>query len=1011
MKAADFIKKWSDSTLRERQAAQEHFIDLCRLIGEKTPAEADPFGDSYCFERGAEKTGGGDGWADVWKKGCFAWEYKGKHKDLNAALRQVQTYALDLQNPPYLVVSDMDRIIVHTNWTNTVSKKYELSLEDLRDPANHELLRDVFAGSEKLKPKVSPQDLTATVALRFGAIGKRLQERGHDPRVVAHFLNQLVFCMFAEDARLLPADLFTRTIKATQARPVVAEKQLAALFKVMATEAEDERFFGTDLIRWFNGGLFDGAATLPLTVQDLKDIGDTADENDWSEIDPAIFGTLFEQALTATRERPALGAHYTDRDKIMKIVEPVIIRPLTAEWEGVLETIRTHRAAVSAAEAERAAVHVATAEAMRTDPAAAKAAEPQRRKTLNAIERRRDAAAGAAEDALHAFLDRLAAFRVLDPACGSGNFLYVALHALKDIELRAILDAGRLGVTEPQPRVGLDAVKGIEIEPYAAELARVTLWIGDLQWMKRHGFTIYREPILNSLPQIECRDALLSEVKGADGNTGWIPAQWPEADVIIGNPPFLGAKWMYDTLGEEKTKALRNVYAGSVPASADFVAFWLHKADRHIGERRTKRAAFVTTNMVRGPSNREIMEHIERAAGIFEAWSDEAWTLNGADVRVSMVCFGASHGQKFLNGSPVDRIYANLEAGAIDVTEAARLAENAQLTARGVETGGEFDVPGDLARDWLKSGGNPNAKPNSDVLRPLISGQDLKARTRDYWLIDFHGQSIDDASLYAPPFRHLEFAVHPTRAGNRDERVEKRWWLHRRSGADVRALLANSARVIATVLVSKHRFFRYVDTRALPDTRVVVVGRDDDVTFGVLSSRYHQMWTLALCQYHGVGNDPVYTPSTTFETFPFPEGLTPNIPATEYASDPRAIAIAAAAARLNELREAWLNPPDLVRCEPEVVPGYPDRILPKDEAAAKVLKKRTLTNLYNERPAWLAMAHKSLDDAVADAYGWPRDMSDEDVLAKLFELNQSRAKAEAESKAPAGSRKRKAGED
>lgn len=181
---------------------------------------------------------------------------------------------------------------------------------------------------------------------------------------------------------------------------------------------------------------------------------------------------------------------------------------------------------------------------------------------------------------------------------------------------------------------------------------------------------------------------------------------------------------------------------------------------------------------------------------------------------------------------------------------------------------------------------------------------------------------------------------------------------------------------------------------ATPDTRVIVIARSDDTTFGILSSKAHELWSLAKCQFHGVGNDPVYTPGDCFETFPFPEGLTPDIPASEYADDPRAIAIAGAAARLNELRENWLNPADLVRREPEVVPGYPDRILPVDEAAAKELKKRTLTNLYNARPAWLDHAHKALDSAVAAAYGWPGDLSEDEILARLFALNQERAKAE-----------------
>jgi hypothetical protein len=255
MTPAKFIETWGNSELRERQGAQSHFIDLCRLLGGPTPTEDDKIGDHYCFERGAEKVGGGDGWADVWRKGCFGWEYKGKHKDLNAALRQLQAYALDLGNPPYLVVSDMERIIVHTNWTNTVSRRIEFTLDDLRDPRRLEELRLIFQGSERLKPTLNPQDITAKAAGRFGELGRRLQERGHDPRALAHFLNRLVFCMFAEDARLLPDGLFTRTLRATEKQPGLATAQLADLFAKMRTGG----FFGADVIRFFNGGLFDDA--------------------------------------------------------------------------------------------------------------------------------------------------------------------------------------------------------------------------------------------------------------------------------------------------------------------------------------------------------------------------------------------------------------------------------------------------------------------------------------------------------------------------------------------------------------------------------------------------------------------------------------------------------------------------------------------------------------------------------------------------------------------------------
>ena len=934
-----------------------------------------------------EKVGGGDGWADVWRKGCFGWEYKGRHKDLNAALRQLQAYALDLQNPPYLVVSDMERIIIHTNWTNTISRKIELAPADLLEPAKLEILRQVFQGSEALKPGISPQELTAKVAVRFGELGRRLQERKHHPRAVAHFLNRLVFCMFAEDAGLLPHALFSRLIRATQSRPNQAQAQLAELFAKMRGGG----FFGADVIKWFNGGLFDDAEVLPLEAIDLKLIGDTAAEHDWSQIDPAIFGNLFEEALKATRERPALGAHYTDRDKILKIVDPVIIRPLTAEWETAYAEIKASSEEMAVAELARKAVLERGADALKADARDAKAGEAARRKELTAIAKTRDAAYGAARDRLEAFLARLAAFRVLDPACGSGNFLYVALHALRDLELRALVDAERLGIPAPAPRVGLDCVRGIEIEDYAAELARVTLWIGDLQWMRKNGYTAYAEPILSSLDQIERRDALLNP----DGTE----AEWPAVDVIIGNPPFLGGKRMRDGLGDAYVETLFSTYKGRVPAEADFVCYWVEKAWRAVGGSNpapagSARAGLVTTNSIRGGASRRVLAPIADAGALMEAWADEAWVLEGAAVRVSMLGFGDGFADRRIGGQPTTQINADLTGAVIDLTKARRLKENAHISFIGTQKNGRFDVPGEQARQWLHASLNPNGRPNADVLRPSWIGAHIARRWDDTWIIYFPSNFNESAAaMYEQPFEHVLEHVRPIRLDQRRDSRRKNWWLLGEPMPALRAKLDVMSRFIATPRVAKHRLLAWLPSRVCPDCQLVVVTRDDDTTFGVLHSRFHELWSLRMGTWVGVGNDPRYTPSTTFETFPFPEGLTPNIPAADYAADPRAIAIAEAAAELNRLREAWLNPPDLVRIEPEVAPGYPDRILPKDEEAAKVLKTRTLTNLYNQRPAWLDMAHRRLDAAVAAAYGWPADLSDEDILARLFALNQERAAA------------------
>ena len=475
-----FITKWKASTLKERSASQSHFNDLCELLAVDKPTDVDQKGEWYCFERGASKTAGGEGWADVWKREHFGWEYKGRRKDLTAAYAQLQQYAVALENPPLLVVSDMERIIVHTNWTNTVSQQHVIELEDLRDAKKRELLRQVFVAPEQLKPDKTIDALTRDAADKFAQLAITLRDRGHDPQEVAHFINRLVFCMFAEDINLLPRKIFRLICDRGFQKPDIAQSMLAQLFSAMMKKGG---LFGVDEIEWFNGGLFDDATALPVTRDDLRIIGEAA-SLDWSDIDPSIFGTLFERGLDPSK-RSQLGAHYTDPGKIMMIVRPVIIEPLWREWEAVKARISKPRTS-----------------------------EKSRR------------------DQLGGFLERLRSFRVLDPACGSGNFLYLALLSLKDFEHRVNLEAEAMGFGRQFPSVTPQVVRGIEINPYAAELARITVWIGEIQWMRKNGFDVERRPILKPLNNIECRDAILNADRGE--------ATWPAADVIVGNPPFLG---------------------------------------------------------------------------------------------------------------------------------------------------------------------------------------------------------------------------------------------------------------------------------------------------------------------------------------------------------------------------------------------------------------------------------------------------------------------------------------
>ena len=419
------------------------------------------------------------------------------------------------------------------------------------------------------------------------------------------------------------------------------------------------------------------------------------------------------------------------------------------------------------------------------------------------------------------------------------------------------------------------------------------------------------------------------------------------------------------------------------------------------------RAGFVATNSIRGGANREVLNPVVEHGRIFEAWSDEGWTVDGAAVRVSLICFDRlKTSDALLNGQPIVTVFSDLTASvsSTNLTRVPSLPENGRCAFIGDQKSGPFNISGLHARALLTHPVNVHGRPNSEVVRPWLNGSDLTARPSDTWIIDFGPHmSVAEAALFEKPFELVRRDVKPTRDGLRRANHRDNWWIHGEARPGMRRALAHLPRFIITPRVSKFRLFKWSAPQFLADSATVAIARDDDTSFGILHSRFHELWSLRMGTFLGVGNDPRYTPSTTFETFPFPEGLTPDLPATAYADDPRAQAIAAAAARLNELRENWLNPADLVVREPEVVPGYPDRILPRDEAAAKELKKRTLTNLYNARPQWLANAHAALDAAVAGAYGWGDDwraglaagagqgLTDDEILARLFALNQARA--------------------
>ena len=524
----------------------------------------------------------------------------------------------------------------------------------------------------------------------------------------------------------------------------------------------------------------------------------------------------------------------------------------------------------------------------------------------------------AARAAYQGFLLRLNHFRVLDPACGSGNFLYLALKALRDIEKQAHIVAQEHGLgAELSMQTGPHNILGLEINEFAAELARVTVWIGDIQWCRRNGYPHAINPILKPLDGIEQRDALLtftptvilaipstvipeglignpaptanqalkadltdqldSRLCGNDGRLIAREAEWPTADVIVGNPPFLGDKVMRSELGADYVETLRKTYDGRVPGGADLVTYWFEKARAQIDAGKLQAAGLVATNSIRGGANRKVLERIVNTTRIFEAWGDEEWINEGAAVRVSLVGFGPIFPvdrSSRLDGSEVAAIHADLTAAVgADLTKAKPLPENANTAYLGIQKTGPFDLPGELGRSWLVQP-NPNGRPNSEIVKPWFNGLDITRRQRDMWIVDFGTDMAEaEASLYELPFAYTKEHVQPTRVGNTVADTSEMWWLFHRPRPLMRKAIKNLPRFIVTPEVSKHRVFAWMSSPTVPDKNLTITTRSDDTTFGILHSRFHELWSLRLGR-------PRYTSCTTFETFPFPHGLTPRDTAT-----------------------------------------------------------------------------------------------------------------------------------
>lgn len=646
---------------------------------------------------------------------------------------------------------------------------------------------------------------------------------------------------------------------------------------------------------------------------------------------------------------------------------------------------------------------------------------------------------------------------MLDPACGRGNFLYVSLQLLLGLEKEVVAYATQLGF-KLAPQVGVQQLRALEINPYAYELAQVSVQIGYLQWRRDNGFDNDRSPVLQNLEGFHNEDALLEphfgrkarSLKEAQADEHSLDSSlkfytervWPKCDVIVGNPPFLGGKLLRRELGDDYVAALFSTYKHRVEPQADLCCYWFEKGRTQIESRQCRRAGLLATQGIRGGANREVLKRIKETGDIFFAVSDRKWVLNGASVHISMVGFDdGSETARLLDDAGVLQIHSNLSAQAGDPTLAQRLPSMAGVAFMGDTKGGAFDVDDATAQSWLLAP-NPSGKPNSDVLVPWANGLAVTRRMPPRWSVDFGLQDEATASAYKAPFAHMHQHVLPERKKNTRDAYAKYWWRHVEARPAMLAALATLPRFLAIPRVAKHLLFVWMQRPLLPDSALFAFANSDDWFLGLLQSRTHRIWAQSQgTQVRERESGFRYTPTTCFETFPFPFPLKESLrqgestpqseamaahhyftakePPAPYGAEPHRAVIAAAAKELNDLRDRWLNPPELTRTVILEFPGsfngpwsryvepgtanaqtgigtvrYP-RLEPRDAGCAAKLKPRTLTNLYNERPAWLDLAHQKLDAAVAAAYGWPADLTGEQLLA----LNLARTAAEATARA------------
>ncbi|MEZ5622751.1 MAG: type IIL restriction-modification enzyme MmeI [Burkholderiaceae bacterium] len=1044
----DFLTRWGGASGSERANYQLFVADLCRLLGTPLPepAREDTRDNAYVFERRVSFAHGDGstsaGFIDCYKRGAFVLEAKklraGAHTKgfddaLMRARAQAEGYARALPaaegRPPFLVVVDVGHVIeLYAEFTRSGATYtpfpdahgHRIRLAELRQEAVRERLRLLWTDPMALDPSRASAKVTRQVSDQLAKLAKSLEAAGHRPEAVAAFLTRCLFSMFAEDVGLLPRDAdgqgaFARLLRQWRDQPDTLRQMLGILWADM-----DRGGFSAalaDQVHRFNGKLFKGAGTdgyvLPLTRAQIDDLLDAARAN-WREVEPAIFGTLLERALDPA-ERHDLGAHYTPRAYVERLVLPTVVEPLRAEW----------------ADAQAAALLLSI--------------------EAGSLEgKKRDDKLAEARAAVKAFHHRLCTVRVLDPACGSGNFLYVTLEHLKRLEGEVLDQLHALG--ESQSRLGFEGetvtpqqLLGIEVNERAAALAELVLWIGYLQWhIRSFGSASVAEPIIHDYGNIECRDAVLAwdrqePMRDEAGNlvTRWdgqtfkahpvtgaqvpdetavVPqwryvnpraAEWPAADFIVGNPPFIGNKRMRESLGDGYVEALRGAWP-AVPESADLVMYWWHHAAELVRAGRAHRFGLITTNSVTMIFNRRVIE-AQRAAKpplrIAFATPDHPWAdgTGDASVRIAMTVgtTGDEPGRLLISmeEKPGDygefevrfeerlgAIHADLKVGA-SVSDAALLRANAGLAFRGVTLLGEGF--------WVKQD-DPLVALEPELLRPLRNGRDITDRPRGDLCVDAFGLDLVELRARFPAtFQRLSDRVLPERLVCERRSYRDRWWVFAEPRPELRRAVDGLPFYVATPMTAKHRLFVRLDSAVVPDQGLVCIAIESLELIGVLMSVVHLSWAQRV---GGTLEDrPRYNQSRCFETFPFPSddtGLNPSL-----ADHIRNLAEQLDSHRkTQQAAHPGLTLTGMYNVLEKLRAGEP--LTPKE----REIHPQGLVGV-------LRTLHDELDAAVLDAYGWSdlgpaladrtpagrdaREAAVAELLERLVALNAKRAAEEA----------------